>query len=195
MLQLPEYYTRVQSMPDDPKDAVPLAARSESADIFVMMFPVEPFDAMPYEQPEIVIEEIHKAMSEKQGLIEVETGNTSSGNKYIYSIVKTLKEPEGTGVQYTLTCNVELPAQTISLQGFFDETGMTGFRDNTIFAQAVKEGIVGEDFSGWFEDPYDPEYRRGLLMNLSENKAIDAYFPAHPLSLARELMQFIIEHN
>ena len=118
---------------------------------------------------------------------------TSSGRKLIYSIIKTLKEP--VGVQYTLYLNIDLDDNAVSLQGFFDETGTTGMRDTYIFEMMMQEGKVSPDMSGWMCDPYDKDYKNGVLMNLSEQLQFDQVFPEHPLSIARQLVYYIRENN
>jgi putative ABC transport system permease protein len=88
-------------MPGDPEGAVPLAFSTDRAMCFVMMYPIGPEYAMPFDSPQDVIDGIHESMYEDQGLIEVDSGKTKAGNKYIESIVKTVKK-EG-GAAYTFT--------------------------------------------------------------------------------------------
>lgn len=57
------------------------------------------------------------------------------------------------------------------------------------------EGMVGENLEGWAKDPYDENVAEGMLMNLSEQRAIDEAFPNHPLSVIRQLADFIIDNN
>ncbi len=38
---------------------------------------------------------------------------------------------------------------------------------------------------GWQQDPYDPAFTKGFLMNQSEKPEYDKSFPEHPLSLLR----------
>ena len=47
-------------------------------------------------------------------------------------------------------------------------------------------------FEGWNEDPYNPDYKKGALMNLSERAGLDGVFPYHPLSQCRELIKSLI---
>ncbi len=190
-LHIPKYYTRVNSMPNDPEGSQPYMTQTETAGIFIMLFPAPSENSMPYDNAQAVSNGIHAALGEGQGLIEVEAGTTGKGRRYIYSIVKTHKQP--VGVQYTLTMHVEYASHTECVQGFFDEINTTGLRDNTVLAMYMNE--TGGDMTGWFRDPYDPEYKHGLLMNASEEKDFDKHFPAHPLSMARELVAYICEKN
>ncbi len=43
----------------------------------------------------------------------------------------------------------------------------------------------------WRRDSFEPAYIKGCLMNVSEVADFDAQFPAHPLSMCRELAQSI----
>ena len=47
----------------------------------------------------------------------------------------------------------------------------------------------------WVKDPYDETYAQGQLMNWSEVTDYDKTFPDHPLSQARELVNFLIWKN
>lgn len=180
---VPGCYQRVRSMPDDPQDAVPLAAESDASTAFVLLYPIPPEYAMPYDDPEAVIEGIHQAHGDDQGLVEVKSAKTQSGVSYIYSIVKTMMDP--VGVQYGLAMDIETGGGALHVQGFFDEKGMTGTRVSVVFAMLSGRGEVGPDMEGWARDPYDEAHTRGFLANLSEAAEYDALFPDDPLSMAR----------
>lgn len=69
------------------------------------------------------------------------------------------------------------------------EVGTTGIRDAVILNQMLMSGEVtlGEDrLENWFEDPYNPNFKNGTLMNKSEQEKYDTEFPEHPLSVARK---------
>lgn len=182
-VSVPDGYQQVRSTPDDPQDAVPLVKETDSSAALVFLYPMRAEDAMPYDAPGTVIEGIHQAHGDDQGLIEVESGKTRSGNRYIYSIVKTMMGP--VGVQYGLTMDVEAVGGALHVQGFFDEKGMTGTRASVILAMLSSKGEVGPDMEGWARDPYDETHTRGFLANLSEAAEYDALFPDDPLSMAR----------
>ena len=185
-VSVPDYFQQVDSTPEDPEESIPLMAQSESAVCLVALQPLSPEDAMPFDNSESVIEGIHECLDEEQGLIEVEAGG-KVGSRYVYSIVKTLKNPNvPEGVQYTLTLDREYGDKIIHAQGFFDEQGITGMRDSMVFAMFKPESDLEERMSEWTFDPYDPEYKHGHLMNQSELIGFDEHFPAHPLSMARE---------
>ena len=70
---------------------------------------------------------------------------------------------------------------------------MSGIRDNTVLMLMVD--MSGKSLSevmdsGWFKDPYDPDWKMGFLMNASENRMFDDAFPEHPLSMLRNLVSF-----
>lgn len=187
-ISVPEYFQQVDSMSEDPEGSIPLMAQSDNAVCLVVLQPSPPEEAMPFDNPQIVIDGIHECMNEEQGLIEVEAGG-EAGSRYIYSIVKTLKNPDmPEGVQYTLTLDKECAGDIVHVQGSFDEQGTTGLRDTVVFQMLASENGFDETKAVWTEDPYDPFFNRGLLMNKSELYDYDDMFPNHPLSMARRFV-------
>ena len=149
---------------------------------------------MPYENISVIVDGIHRALADTQGLIEVDAGITKNNKKYVYSIVKSKLEPSG--MQYVLTMHIDMNENTINIQAFFDEIGTTGLRDATILNKMVSDGeIVLPNMDGWFKDPYDENYKKGLLMNLSEQSKYDVMFPQHPLSETRSFIKYVVENN
>lgn len=188
-VSVPDYFQQVDSTPEDPEGSIALMAQSDNAICLVVLQTLSSEDAMPFDNPQSVIDGIHECLGEEQGLIEVEAGG-EVGSRYIYSIVKTLKNPNvPEGVQYTLTLDKEYGDKMIHAQGCFDEQGTTGMRDSMVFAMFKPESDLEERMSEWAFDPYDPEYKHGHLMNQSELIGFDEYFPAHPLSMARGFAQ------
>ena len=193
---VPDRYRKMKSMPDDPPYSCAYGHETEEAGCFVIMYPIPLAQAMPFENPESVIDGIHEALGDDQGLVAVDSGKTMAGLDFIYSIVKTLKEPSG--VQYCLTMHLCYGQYAVQVQGFFDELGVTGMRDAMIFTQAQSEGKVEateDGIKGWNADPYDPDYSHGCLMNLSEQQEYDRWFPQHPLSEARQLIEDLTSIN
>ncbi len=190
-LSIPTCYQQIDLMPEDPEGSIPLMAQSDNAVCFVMLQEIDQQEAMPFDDPQSVIEGIHECLSDEQGLIEVQAGGYD-GERWIYSIVKTLKNSEmPEGVQYTLTLDKECSDGVIHAQGFFDEVGMTGVRDAMVFQMlASAKGFDGVK-ADWTEDPYDPAYNRGLLMNQSEFAEFDDMFSSHPLSMARDFVRCV----
>ena len=191
VVHIPDYYQQVDTLPEDPVDSQAFAVETESAQCLVMAYPISQDRAMPYDNVEKVIDGIHRSHSDDQGLVEVINGVTETGRRYIYSIVKTKCEPSG--VQYFLLLHIESADGNAAVQGFFTEAGTTGARDAVIYELAIREGWVKVgDMSGWARDPYDPDYSRGFLMNISEEARYDEAFQVHPLSLARALVKSIV---
>ena len=196
MPKMPGRYQKLNSMPDDPPYSCAYGYETNEAECFVMVYPISLVQAMPFDQPESVIDGIHAALGDDQGLISVDSGKTSAGLNFIYSIVKTLKEPSG--VQYCLTMHLCYGQYAVQVQGFFDELGVTGMRDAIVFSQAQSEGkvkTVENGIKGWIADPYDPDYNHGCLMNLSEKQEYDRRFPQHPLSEARQFIADLASIN
>ncbi len=191
-----DLYQKVESLPDDPPASVPFMVQTEMAVCFVMLRPIPANKTMPFGNPQAVIDGIHQCLSNQQGLIKVDAGQTNKGNRFIYSIVKTVN-PQG-GVQYGLTFHISDGISAVALQGFFEETGTTGQRENLTLQTLLNEGRLKMGPDGpedWFEDPYDSGFKRGIPMNLSEKESIDGLFPSHPISECRRFIKSILEQN
>lgn len=186
-LSLPDGYLPMRPMPDDPPGSLPLGMEGPGATCFAMVMPVDPAQAMPFADPQDVIDGIHDALADDQGLVEVESSRTATGLRCIHSVVKTAVEPSG--VQYALTLDIEMPEFCIRVQGFFDEAGTTGARDAAVYA------MTGATLDEWRRDPYDPARTAGNLMNLSELPKYDPAFPQHPLSLLRGFVASVLQNN
>lgn len=193
---MPERYELLKSVPEDPPYTRSFGFQTPGALCYVVTRPIPAGSAMPFDAPRSVIDGIHHALADDQGLIAVEKGRTKAGRRFIWSIVKSLKEPSG--VQYCLTMHVEYEECAVLVQGFFDEMGTTGFRDTMVYAMLSNEGKVratGNGIEGWNEDPYDPEYTHGNRMNCSEHEKYDELFPDHPLSEMRRFAAELAELN
>lgn len=198
IVKIPDYYQKVKSLPDDPQDSTTFAFQSENALCMVQLFPIREDEAMPYKDKQAVIDGIHSSLADDQGLVQIQYGWIYSRKMFMASIVKTLKEENGhpAGVQYTLTMHAKWDKKNhICIRGFFDEIGVTGQREAIIYVIAQKDGYLDNDLSNWATDPYDPEYKKGVLCNLSEDYHYDEHFPQHPLSLCRDLITYIIQNN
>ena len=99
-------------------------------------------------------------------------------------------------MQYNLTMHMDINEYALNIQVFCDEVGMTGMRESVIIEKLINEGVVKmPNMEGWFKDPYDSEFRNGILMNMSELQEYDTMFPNHPLSILRNIVKFLIENN
>ena len=193
-IHIPANFRKIKSMPEDPANSVAYGMQTRLSRCFLMIYPIDNKSAMPYGNVDAVIDGIHRTLSDTQGLVEVNAGTTKHGKKYVYSIVKSKLKPCGT--QYILTINIDMNKNTTNIQAFFDEVGMTGFRDSTILNKMIGEGTITlPNMDDWFQDPYDKNYKKGLRMNLSEQSEYDAFFPQHPLSEARSFIEYVINNN
>ena len=185
-------WQKLNTMPDDPPGTQAYGTATENSECFVLAFPLDIGQTMPFDNPQAVIDGIHSALADDQALIEVKAFSTEK-SMIIYSIIKTRGQP--TGVQYTLTMDVACQNGAFHIQGFFNETGMTGMRDATVYELKRRDGTVKEGFLGWVADPYDAGYHKTYLMNLSEREEYDTMFPAHPLSVARAFVKKVAEND
>jgi hypothetical protein len=110
-----------------------------------------------------------------------------------YSVIKTIfkipQDPMGITYLASLTIPFKNCSYVVKIQAA--EVGTTGMRDTLVTNELLTAGKIsfGEDgFENWFADPYDPSFKEGTRMNLSEEIAYDAMFPEHPLSQARSLI-------
>ena len=192
-VQIVNEYQQLESTQDTPPDSVVFGTETETIRCVIMLFPIESKKAMPFGKQKKVIDSIHQCLDDGQGLIEVETGKTKGGSRFVYSIVKTKLEPFG--VQYTLRAHIDHPNGPIEILAFFEEAGMTGQRDAVVFQIARSQKLVDQNMNGWMKDPYTPDYKKGLLMNLSEQRKFDQHFPGHPLTELRKYIDAFIENN
>ncbi|MBR0404566.1 MAG: hypothetical protein IJI68_05110 [Eggerthellaceae bacterium] len=119
------------------------------------------------------------------------------GKPYVYTIVKNLLMDGEIckGALYILSMDIAADDGATHFQGQFEEIGTTGMRDALIGELCRREGLItitDEGMQGWNEDPYDPEWKRGALMNLSEKADYDGMFPEHPLTLARAFADCVL---
>ena len=159
----------------------------------------EPYD---YDEQSL-IDLIHDSIKENDddltGIVEISGGTTKSGGKYIIQILKQSAIDDNgnhTGNQYLLDLYIQKDGEDQLVEGNFVEVGTTGLRDTVILDKMMREGKVSDDFpNGWAMDPYDPEFKKGFLMNLSEREEYDKLFPSHPLSEARRFAKFVVGSN
>lgn len=192
-IQVLDGYQQLDSTPDTPPDSVIFGTETDTMRCLIMLFPITPDKTMPFRKPKKVIDSIHHSLDDGQGLIEVEAGKTKGGSRFVYSIVKTKLEPFG--VQYTLRVHFDHPNGPIEILAFFEEAGSTGLRDAVVFQIARDQKLVDENMNGWMKDPYTPDYKKGLLMNLSEQRKFDQHFPGHPLTELRKYIDAFIGNN
>lgn len=192
---VPSYYQQVDSEPEDPVGSMPLMAQTGQTQCLVLVNHIADEQRMPTDQ-DTVIEAVRGYLNDNQGIIEINSG-ALEGMPYIYSIVKNL-EMDGEaclGAQYILSMEIAAEDGATHFQGQFDEVGMTGMRDALAFELCRAKNLVRlteDGIEGWSEDPYNPEWTYGALMNLSEKPNFDKMFPDHPLSMVREFVNCVL---
>lgn len=195
-VMLPKEYNKVRSMPDDPPKSISYGLETEGSQVLLTVSSKARDQLMNFDNTQVVIDGIHDALKNDQGLIEVNSGETRTGRKYIYSIVKTVVPDSG--VQYCLIMDICYDEYVVTLKGFFSEHGITGVRDTTVFDFMSKQNriiLTENGVTGWNCDPYDSSYTKGIPMNCSENAEYDELFPFHPLSETRRFIRSVLENN
>ncbi|WP_347219394.1 hypothetical protein [Chryseobacterium sp.] len=112
----------------------------------------------------------------------------------VKTIIKFPQQETGMIYIASITIPFENCSYVVKVQA--NEIGITGMRDAVILNKLIETGevtIEEETMTNWFEDPYDPDFKQGTLMNKSELEKYDHEFPEHPLSIARSLIQSIAE--
>ena len=141
-----------------------------------------------------MINGLHSALGEDQGIVELDKGKTYDRHEYAYTIVKNKLGPKGT--QYLLTFHILKDNVVYNVQGFFNEKGAFGSREGVVMTKLAGENKINiSTMDGWKVDPYNVNYKKGYLMNLSEKKDYDEMFPNHPLSEARKVLEYLIDEN
>lgn len=185
-ITIPDYYQRVDPMPDDPEGSIPYMVQTGNAMCFVLIHPISESASLPRTKDSLIAG-TRPCLSEKQGLIQVEANSDRA-----FSIVKSLKGPSG--VQYILTYQEFYPEFILNIQAYFEEIGTTGMRDTIGYELCRRQNLVGggdDPFEGWAKDPYDETINFGALMNLSEAEQFDEQFSGFPLTMCREFLHAI----
>lgn len=175
---------------NSPSDSIEIGLRILNSSVSIVNLSLTD-SHMPYFDPTIVIDSIHSDLDDNQGLIEVRSGWTKCG-PFLYSIVKSHMEPSG--MQYILSMDMSINEVTVHIQGAFMEEGITGQRDSFVLS-AMKQNDSFEMEKHWFRDHYDPNFTKGIRMNVSENEFWDTRFPEHPLSICRLFINYFIHEN
>jgi hypothetical protein len=183
-------WQKLDTMPEDPFGACVIGKQNENSQCMVLIYPIEENSVMPFNKPQNVINGIHNSLADDQGLIEVQT--MEKNVPIIYSIIKTKLNPSG--IQYFLRLHFKINNNYYSVDGFFSEIGITGARETNVYDLSRREGIIKEGMQGWTFDPYDKNYKKGLLMNISEDRKYDKLFPTHPISEARDFVNVLNEN-
>ena len=165
-----------------------------------MSWPVTETESLPLSDTKRVIEQIHNDMDDHQGLIMAKCGITPKGNRYAYTIRKLqLVDEKGEPQRptyYDLSFNIRINGKVHFINSSFqpkddapgDRTGCLGIMQ--LGSSELK--LTAEE---WVGDPYDPERKKGFLMNWEEDEKYDGLFPYHPLSEMRRFVKYVIANN
>lgn len=124
----------------------------------------------------------------KGGLIMCEDLITENGIIGYESITKVpKKEAPGMNYVYFLNLNNYEEQKMYQFRIMVLEMNPTGLRDSVSIDSICKiaETDMLELMDLYRKDPYNSDYKEGNLMNLSEKKEFDQFFPFHPLSIIR----------
>lgn len=125
------------------------------------------------------------------GIVEVDTMQLKELNA-IKTIFKVKNNEDKLIYLASLTIPFSKCSYVIKIQAA--EVGTTGARESVVGMKLMTQGKIAVNengYVGWSADPYDENYKEGLLMNLSEKPIYDLEFPDHPLTQARTLISQI----
>lgn len=191
-VKVPDVFVETELPEGAPGDAASFRSATPGSQSLLVVSELSRALAMPFDKFWLLVDGIHGGLASEQGLIEADTGTTKADNKFAYGLIKTKHEP--TGVEYSLTFQILLGQTVANVQAFFDEAGNTGLRDAYVYARLQREGetVLLEN---WSRDPYDDECTTGFLMTEAEKRDYDFMFPDHPLTVARDFIEFLKKHN
>lgn len=186
-------------------DSSALSMKGEGYFTLMSMYASPQNDVMQFNQDERTISEIHKAgLDGNSGLLELQSLTTSHGINIVYRLVKRLISGNvGNNMSYILTIDIYGDNRDIwRIQVMTASSNLLDVRNSAVRQQFMEDRgispISGDQkqlniTTGWSYDPYDSNFTKGILMNLSERREYDDLFPNHPLSVARRILKEIIE--
>ena len=186
VVNVPDGYDLIDPMPFDKPGTASFTREEPGAICHLTLAPVSDPDTMP-QDTQAVINDIHEHIDDDQGLIEVAAGTTGAGRAYIYSILRTNLQPGS--MHYALKLHLNAEGGTVGVQGGFDTTGSSSYRDSFVLTK------LGNTVERWFSDPHDPYFALGNVMNYSERAEFDDDFPDHPLTLMRHFVRDFAAEN
>lgn len=186
-------------------DSSALSMKGEGYFTLMSMYASPQNDVMQFNQDERTISEIHKAgLDSNSGLLELQSLTTSHGINIVYRLVKRLiSDDVGNNMSYILTIDIYGDDKDIwRIQVVTASSNLLDVRNSAVRQQFMEDkgiSLISGDqkqlniTTGWSYDPYDSNFTKGILMNLSERREYDDLFPNHPLSVARRILKEIIE--
>ncbi len=182
-----------------------LSMKGEGYFTLMSMYASPQNDVMQFNQDERTISEIHKAgLDGNSGLLELQSLTTSHEINIVYRLVKHLiSDDVGNNMSYILTIDVYGDNKDIwRIQVVTASSNLLDVRNSAVRQQFMEDkgiSLISGDqkqlniTTGWSYDPYDSNFTKGILMNLSERREYDDLFPNHPLSVTRRILKEIIE--
>lgn len=195
-IKLPEEFIHLESEQGMPPGLF-FVKETEVAVANIFLSDIRYEESIPRNDITGVVQATRSYLTDEQGLIEINTGKTKSGKEFVYSIVKNYKD-DGRGVMYIVVIQIAYTNSVYNLQCYFQDYEASGIREVLCYELAIREGLVdtkNENDDGFFRDPYDPDYKKGILMNIAEERRFDEMFPEHSLSEARRFINAIISLN
>ena len=189
-----------------PQPNIKCGIHTDNCHGIVFAWPVPEKATMPYDSVEEDLSGVREFLSENMGIIECKNGITAMGHKYIYHILKILHKEDNVPfgeVSYTLNFNVNQNETHYFISASFTEIGITGQRD-CFGAEVFRRDYLKEHGNAptqeetqleFYQDPYEKSFRKGFLMNRSEEEVFDPVFPGHPLSMLRKYVKWVIARN
>lgn len=158
----------------------------ESALISLNFFDIQP-DLPTIKNLDFLKDFYRNSISEANGGV-VEVSLLTVNNVPSVKTIFKFPQPER-GMTYIASVTIPFENCSFVIKIQAAEVGTTGIRDAVVLNEMLMNGEVtlGEDrLENWFEDPYNPNFKNGTLMNKSEQEKYDTEFPEHPLSVARK---------
>ena len=115
-LDLPKEFQPVRNRPTDPINCESFMMQNTYTAALLQVYPIDVEGTMPFQNPQSVIDGVHRSVKDNQALIEVENG-IFDNSAFIYSIVKTLHEQKFTGVQYFMLMHVLIDGKVVKTGG------------------------------------------------------------------------------
>ena len=192
-LELPKGFYEIER-PKSPVDAVAYGYMSNQVKVNLLAYPIKRVQAMPYDDVELLILRIHQTLEDTQGLVEVGNGITDDGNRYIYSILKSILDSGGTS--YKVKLHIDLYDCCLELLGTFNEIDNIGRREREIREVLDQKGWLNRNGNQkWNADPYSSNYEHPILRNFSEKEGFDKHYPGHPLSILRKMVKTVVHES
>jgi len=148
-------------------------------------FPLEDIDSLRQAYQQL-------ATKDGVGLVSLEV-QTIAGIKCVEWIFKCPRASRG--MDYFGGIIVPRSDFSFGINMFCEEGSPTGLRDSLVSAKLRRDNPDVDVRAHWFFDPYNPNNRQGVLVNLSESEEYDEDFYFHPLSRLRHFLRVTLPNT